>query len=1017
MNVADTIRINQDKDAMLSRAIETQVKLYAEKTHFIYELLQNAEDAGASSVHFHLSPSFLDVLHDGKPFTLSNAQSLCDAANSDKKTTNKKIGKFGVGFKSVFAICETVYLYSEPSNRQTKDSLSKFAIKIEHYTNPVNLDNDFSLEAPFTTKFRFPLYKGSCYKSLDELYSDIFQKLASLGSSVLLFMKNIENIHYQIDKATDKTPNVGSYSLIRQYLDENICKVIAHDASFLVFSKPINGTERSVDIAFSINDLNGTIEFTRPVSPYVFAYYPTETESKLNFIVQAPFDLTPNRSSLERNSERNSELTELLVSLFRETITSIKNKNWLTLDFLNLLPFDSSDPVYAPSWTFYQFHKSTLHILMKEKIIPTLDNDYVSIHNATIHRSSKLLELLKGELLCDFLENPEAKWLPQEFTENSSLRKLHGFLKELGAKEISSNDLPKLIRTNPSFLERVDDEWLVSFYNYLATDVRSLLGINGELATVPFVKTSNKKINAPYIMQRKGHEYEKKQQIYRKPKISNFPISDFLFVDEYFEEHCNVFVDLLCLPEPDNFDYFISELNIVSQHMNTDEKINSLHVKEAIKYLKNDQKNEIGLISEKLKLKVTDIQGNSYFRYCRDKIYRKTDLNGISLVNYFGYVTNKFNRYIYYLDEQFYLNAGLSLPELGYLKKLGVKNNVYEYINQREWKDGNANCSNRDDFRKNLTFTLLYEVLESIKKNHYANKFTLVQYQSAALFFLLRNVEKHLFGEWQYRSTNPIIKKSTSIIVEILQTKKWLLDKNDRLVKPNDISRFDLNENVYGKVEKRLEIYELLGFKKTERDKQEEIVHEICSRYTPDQIDAFIEKLIPREEEFLFDPDVSEIYKNFPEQPIKNLDRLIDRVSKLFMLAPNVRYEHVRRRIRISRSSDKEHIKFRYMGYCQRCENPHPFWEVAEIFINPKKELNQMNLSLCPGCASQYRIWRNDITLMETFKNNLNKANIHEAPCYVAIKKGETIRFTQAHLAEIQQIIKIENTRQYPKEH
>jgi Fic family protein len=42
-------------------------KLYAERTHFIFELLQNAEDAGAKEVLFRLLPDHLDVLHNGRP--------------------------------------------------------------------------------------------------------------------------------------------------------------------------------------------------------------------------------------------------------------------------------------------------------------------------------------------------------------------------------------------------------------------------------------------------------------------------------------------------------------------------------------------------------------------------------------------------------------------------------------------------------------------------------------------------------------------------------------------------------------------------------------------------------------------------------------------------------------------------------------------------------------------------------------------------------------------------------------
>lgn len=40
-------------------------ELYPDKAHFIYELLQNAEDAQASSVSFILHKDYLEFIHDG----------------------------------------------------------------------------------------------------------------------------------------------------------------------------------------------------------------------------------------------------------------------------------------------------------------------------------------------------------------------------------------------------------------------------------------------------------------------------------------------------------------------------------------------------------------------------------------------------------------------------------------------------------------------------------------------------------------------------------------------------------------------------------------------------------------------------------------------------------------------------------------------------------------------------------------------------------------------------------------
>ena len=110
-NIVDEIKSTQDKDEMLRNALIRIIQLYPEKVHFIYELLQNAEDAEAKNIKFVLYDDRLEVMHDGKPFTLSDLRSLFNIGKSNKAENYNQIGEFGVGFKSVFTICERVLIY------------------------------------------------------------------------------------------------------------------------------------------------------------------------------------------------------------------------------------------------------------------------------------------------------------------------------------------------------------------------------------------------------------------------------------------------------------------------------------------------------------------------------------------------------------------------------------------------------------------------------------------------------------------------------------------------------------------------------------------------------------------------------------------------------------------------------------------------------------------------------------------------------------------------------------------
>src|SRR3989442_9786164 len=91
---------------------------YDDRAHFIYELLQNAEDALARrtgsnaprSVTFALSQTALRVSHFGAPFTESDVRGICGIGEGTKDLT--AIGRFGIGFKSVYAFTSRPEIHS-----------------------------------------------------------------------------------------------------------------------------------------------------------------------------------------------------------------------------------------------------------------------------------------------------------------------------------------------------------------------------------------------------------------------------------------------------------------------------------------------------------------------------------------------------------------------------------------------------------------------------------------------------------------------------------------------------------------------------------------------------------------------------------------------------------------------------------------------------------------------------------------------------------------------------------------
>lgn len=86
-------------------------RVYTDPGHFLVELLQNAEDAGARTFRVRFERARLCIWHDGAPF---DARDLVGVTSIGQTTKRKQqIGFFGVGFKSVYEITDRPQVFSD----------------------------------------------------------------------------------------------------------------------------------------------------------------------------------------------------------------------------------------------------------------------------------------------------------------------------------------------------------------------------------------------------------------------------------------------------------------------------------------------------------------------------------------------------------------------------------------------------------------------------------------------------------------------------------------------------------------------------------------------------------------------------------------------------------------------------------------------------------------------------------------------------------------------------------------
>lgn len=99
--------LNPEQPQTLYQALlQLSSGIYAEEERFVYELLQNADDAhendGPLRIRILIKDGYFVFTHNGKPFDERDIEGICDIGNGGKSEDLGKIGYKGIGFKSVF---------------------------------------------------------------------------------------------------------------------------------------------------------------------------------------------------------------------------------------------------------------------------------------------------------------------------------------------------------------------------------------------------------------------------------------------------------------------------------------------------------------------------------------------------------------------------------------------------------------------------------------------------------------------------------------------------------------------------------------------------------------------------------------------------------------------------------------------------------------------------------------------------------------------------------------------------
>lgn len=736
--------------------------LYNDPSHFIFELIQNAEDVGATEVTFRLCEDNMEFFHNSKKdFDFDNIKAITGIGQSTKKDDINNIGKFGVGFKSVFAVTQTPYIYS-----------GKYSIKIHDFVVPEEVEN-IKYNKP-GTYIILPFNHIS--RSEKSLYESIETALKSLDIKTLLFLKNIEMIHWQIGDR--KGTYVKQPELVKEIEGCKFINILSEkeEARYLVFERQFSSNSKlNLGIAFKteVRKDNDTFyeSLVQEFNTKLIVYFPTEKDTLLNFYMHGPYRTTPNRENIPFDNPENFKILEETADLLADSIMKVKSLNFINIEFLELLPIVSE---YCEKNIIYKTcFDSVQEVLKTNDVLPTFDGKFENANNLVLARGSDMVGLLDSSDL-KILYN-RITWLDTNITidKTEELRKY--MLKQLNIKEVAFDDFSRSITED--FLSTKSDEWMIDFYK-AANDRPALLGIgyNGILRSKPIIRTEDNKHIQPYL-NKEQYAFMPNENITSKRTLKKS-----LFTEEKVKE-C---MDRLGLKVADAIDIIIETVTkkypLQDKKIAREEYYNDFDSIFKV-YCKADSSGQSRIVNEMKNKQIMiceNINNSSVVLNYPNNVYFRDE----DLMMLFADIENK-----WFVTNELYNRYSSESQFRYFLAKIGVNENLKRIpIDSTLSYDFKLNLRGGTQYSgenvQDFTIDSLAEIINSISID-----------KSIALWNIMSRVTKDFFlGTYEWSYYVPYKKYFYAYFVNILNEQKWLLNQYKEWCSPKEILRKELSK-------------------------------------------------------------------------------------------------------------------------------------------------------------------------------------------------------------------------------
>lgn len=1015
--------------------------LYPDTAHFIYELLQNAEDMRATVVHFKLEEDMIYFEHNGtkRDFNLDDIDAITNIGhNAQKKNDPTSIGKFGVGFKAVFAYTSTPEIHSGEYHFQIKDYFVPEFKKVKK----IKTEDRKGIK---WTKFIFPFDNPKKPKEI--AVKEITKSLTSLNDSSILFLNNIRRIEYILpDKSTSYIERIDKAQpftqVIYKPINKNEIKTewLKYAESIEIIDDQKNHKNLNISLAYSLIKEGNKYKIV-PIDGKVFIYFPAEKEySGLRFHINAPFASTVARDSV-RDCEDNRKLMKKISKLVTKSIASIKELGLLNVDFFEVLPYENETPYFYGVVFDYLYEHFKRNALLPTKY----GSKYVRIDEGLVGPNSISNLFNDNDLKKLSIDNK--KWIANA-SKNS---KAEAFIKSMKITEMDYRYFELVffgdLNLAEAFILGKDFSWLRKFYKLCEEIIENINDIylfhekrfkreqfNEKLRTIKFVKSNSMN----------NYKMFKASDIFiLPPNVKVINQSTPIVAKELYTENNKESSEILKFLK---FSLGIQEYGqkveierLVQKYndfIDVDDKEYYKDILSIAKYNEENPYNDIGFSKYRL------------FLGTKDDSIHNTRASEIVLCKPYE---NQFGNLIFDLYDAWYYKlwngyiSQYNKEELTTFLKFAINCGVINKLKIKEcdvrknplFFDKLYSNANKTSFERKSDYTI-DKIEEMLSKNN-------INF-SKLIWKTLIDYNKNEYATASYSPNKSIqLKTCDSTLFYHLKNNKWVPNKDGKLYKPGNIQVKELHDDFpYDEYKYLLKSLRLGSNKEIETKNKNQLEKELNKigmiMIPKDEAEAFEKfkkhqmKKIKANNEFEFNEVVDKLNKNKltgeidsnVDDAIGNVQRREKAIEETFKNSK--RMSPIERKItsKINSCSKEEKIQLYewYKGSCQICSttivgyNQKKHFQAINVFNAQDLPSGMIHtfktcwnsMSLCPNCAMKYRVCSKDMT---KFFEEVDKTRVNDGDYgYIEInleldERTQKVIYSPKHLVALKTALRI----------